>query len=176
MESRFNGQCTTAEGGRQFVEQFLPAVDQPEIRALRLENPLAQIVDRLEYLLEIAGERARATTELSILHQILDSRERGADILRALAEAPNQGINAGDLAKRLKISPSNLSPLLATFHAHGIIDRVRRGRHLFNTLTSQGRALLPHGETAAPQPIEVEFMFTTKPVTLQSVVDHKTAA
>jgi len=38
---------------------------------------LAECTNRLEYLLELAGERARWPTHDSILRQIVASRERG---------------------------------------------------------------------------------------------------
>jgi hypothetical protein len=170
VESRFHSLCATPDGSQQFLDQFLPVTDQPEIRALRVADPLVQIVDRLEHLLDLAGERARVTTDAAILHQIVESRERGADLLRILATAPQQGLNAGDLAKRLEITPQNLSPLLATFHAHGIIERTKRGRHVFNTLTAHGGALLPPDEPNIPPPPRIDFMFTSQPVTLQTMV------
>jgi hypothetical protein len=157
IESRFQGLAKTAEGNREFLDAFLPLSGRPEVRSLHLEDALAQCVARLEYLLELAGEGAGAVTDEAILRQIVDSRERGFDLLHALASAPEHGLAAGDLAERLGITPQNLSPLITMFHAQGIVNRSKQGKNAFITLTEAGRALVTDPEPAPRQ--EPEYMF-----------------
>jgi len=47
-------------------------------------------------------------------------------------------MTAGELAKRLRVKPSNLSPLISKFCAHGILARSEQGKHSFLKLTAQG--------------------------------------
>lgn len=155
IESRFHR-------GQRFLDDFLPLAGRAEVRALHLDDPLAQCVARLEHLLELAGDSARVVTEDAILRQIVDSRERGGDLIQALAAAPEQGLTAGELAQRLGITPQNLSPLIAVFHAQGIVNRSRQGKKAFITLTPEGRALLPSPETAPQQ--EPAYMFLSRPM------------
>jgi len=92
--------------------------------------------------MELAGERARMQSSEETLHQIVESRERGREMLQVLEEAPVQGFTASELAGRMKISPSNLSPLIRLFYVHGVIDRNKLGKNAFLQLTQEGRAVL----------------------------------
>ena len=161
LESRFDQLCGSKEGSRQFLNDYLPLTGSPEVRALHIPDPLARCAAKLEHLLELAGMRARAVDEEAILRQIVDSRERGQDLLNALAAASAQGLQAGELASRLKISPQNLSPILSAFHAHGLLDRTRRGRHVYVTLTRRGRSLASEPKT---EPVHVEYKFLIGPM------------
>lgn len=148
LEWRFQRLTATIEGSQEFLDQFFALRSSPEVRRLHIDDPLVRCAARLEYLLEIAGERARLVTEEAILCQVVESRARGFEIIKVLAAAPEEGWTAGKLAKRLRISRSNLSPLIATFYGYGIIDRRKQGKHVFLTLTVQGHALLDSIEGA----------------------------
>jgi DNA-binding MarR family transcriptional regulator len=141
LESRFHRLTTTAAGSQKFLDEFLALAGRREVRSLHIDDPLARCVARLEYLLELAGERARVQTEEATLRQIVASRERGDAFVQALAAAPPQGFTAGELARKLKVTQQNLSPLIRAFHIHGIIDRRQQGKTAFLKLTPQGRAL-----------------------------------
>lgn len=143
LQSRFQRLTATIRGSQEFLDDFLPLGGSSEVRSLHISEPLAACITRLECLLELAGERARVQTEEATLHQIVASRERGLDLIRALSVTPNRrGLTAGELAVRLEVSPSNLSPLIRAFHVHGIIDRCQHGKNVFLKLTPQGRALV----------------------------------
>jgi len=161
IESRFHRT-------RQFLDDFLPLGGRPEVRSLHVSDLLARCVTRLEHLLELAGDSARTVTEDAILRQIVESRERGFDFILTLASAPEHGLTAGDLAERLGITPQNLSPLITTFHAQGIVNRSKQGKNAFLTLTPAGRALVPAPEPAPKQ--EPEFMFLRRPMSLADMV------
>jgi DNA-binding MarR family transcriptional regulator len=142
LEWRFQRLTATIEGSQEFLDQFFTLGASAEVRRVHVADPLVRCAARLEYLLELAGERARTVTEATILRQIVESRARGYDMIEALAAAPEAGLTAGKLAKHLRISRSNLSPLIGTFYGYGIIDRKKHGKHVFLTLTPQGRGLL----------------------------------
>jgi DNA-binding MarR family transcriptional regulator len=148
LESRFQRLTATIEGSQKFLDQFLLLGGSPEVRALHMDDACARCANRMEYLLELAGEHARSQTIETTLRQIVATRERGHDLLKALSLAPKQGLTAGQLAQKLRVKPSNLSPLIGKFSVHGIIDRSEQGKHSFLKLTPQGRALL--------EPVEVE--------------------
>lgn len=148
LESRFHRLSSTAEGSQEFLEGFLVLAGGPEMRSFHISDPLTKCVARLEYLLDMAGERARAITSESSLRQIVASRERGFDLIRALSSAPEHGFTAGQLAARLRITPQNLSPLIRAFHAHGIVDRTQKGKNTFLKLTTDGRRLLASSQLA----------------------------
>jgi len=164
IQSRFDRLCGTTEGSRRFLDDFLPLVGKAEVRALHVGDAPTQLVARLEHLLELAGIRARAVTEEAVLRQVVDSRDRGLDLLKALAAAPQQGFRASELAGQLRITPQNLSPLLSAFHAHGLVDRSKRGRHVYVALTRQGRALLPEAEAQPAAQPDIEPRFLRKPM------------
>jgi DNA-binding transcriptional ArsR family regulator len=164
IESRFEQGCSTMDGSRTFVDDFLPLADSPEIRALHVGEVPVRLAARLEHLLELAGTRARAVTDDAVLRQIVDARDRGMDLLKVLAAAPKYCLIAGELAKRLAITPQNLSPLLSAFHAHGLVDREKRSRNVFVTLMRQGRALLPETEVQPAVREEVEPRFLHEPL------------
>src|SRR5690349_4271290 len=84
LESRFRRVTGTIEGSQKFLDDFLDLEGSPEIRARHLDDPFIRCTARLEYLLELAGTRARAQTKESVLRQIIASRERGLDLIRAL--------------------------------------------------------------------------------------------
>jgi DNA-binding transcriptional ArsR family regulator len=108
---------------------------------LHIDNRLQRCVARFEYLMELAGERARMQTSEETLHQIVESRERGRELIEVLGSAPMQGMIASELATKLGISPANLSPLIRLFNIHGIIDKKQMGKNVFLRLTVQGQAL-----------------------------------
>jgi DNA-binding transcriptional ArsR family regulator len=149
LEWRFLRLTATVEGSQEFLDQFFALGASPEVRRLHIDDSRVRCAARLEYFLELAGERARAVTEESLLRQVVESRARGFELIKALATAPQEGLPAGILAKRLRISRSNLSPLIGTFYGYGIIDRRKQGKHVFLSLTLYGRALLGRRETEA---------------------------
>jgi DNA-binding MarR family transcriptional regulator len=112
----------------------------------------------LEYLLNLAYVRASALDAQAVLRQIVESRERGFDLIRKLATVPEAGITAGDLANAMRISPQNLSPLLTDFHASGVIHREKRGKSVFVTLTPEGRALVDAPDPAPLAVVENRFL------------------
>jgi DNA-binding MarR family transcriptional regulator len=158
LESRFLRVSTDVGGSREFLTAYLPLSGLPEVRAFHIRDPLVECVARMEYLLDLAGDRARAITGEAVLRQIVESRERGFDLIRKLAEAPDEGITAGDLANAMRISPQNLSPLLTDFHASGVIHREKRGKSVFVTLTPEGRALLDAPDPAPLAIVENRFL------------------
>ena len=172
IESRFRIATANAEASAQFVEQFLPLADQPSVRAQRPDNPLARSAERLELILELAGEKARRISRRDLMIQIVDSRKRGRDLVRALEEAPPEGLNSTALASALSVTSANLSPLLAIFHGHGIVTRVKRGAHFYNTLTDEAREVF-----APPEPVPVQvrvlFMFGEGPFSYQRMVSSR---
>jgi len=150
IESRFLRVSTDVSGSREFLTAYLPLSGLPEVRAFHIRDPLVECVARMEYLLDLAGDRARAVTGEAVLRQIVESRKRGLDLIRNLATVPEAGITAEDLAKAMGISAQNLSPLLMDFHASGVIYREKRGKSVYITLTPQGRALLGSSDPAPP--------------------------
>ena len=154
IESRFLREGASITGSRQFVEDFLPVAGWKQVRALRQNDPLVRSVAQLEYLLELAGDHARTVSEEDILRQVVDSRERGRDVIEALADAPGAGYSTKDLAAKLGTSAPNLSPILSLLHAHGVLDRTKQGKHVFNTLTPRGRSLLTPAQAE-----ETAYMF-----------------
>lgn len=142
VESRFRRMTVTVKGSEKFLDEFLDLGGSTEVRSLNVGDPFIRCAARLEYLLELAGEQARAHTQEATLRQIVTSRERGFDLIRALAAAPEEGLTASKLATRLRISRSNLSPLIGAFYVHGVINRVQRGKHVFIQLTPQGWGML----------------------------------
>jgi DNA-binding transcriptional ArsR family regulator len=141
VESRFQSYSASKEGSQQFVDEFLALDGSSEVRALHIDNRLQRCVARFEYLMELAGERARMQTSEETLHQIVESRERGRELIEVLGSAPMQGMIASELATKLGISPANLSPLIRLFNIHGIIDKKQMGKNVFLRLTAQGQAL-----------------------------------
>jgi DNA-binding transcriptional ArsR family regulator len=141
VESRFQSYSASKEGSQQFVDEFLALDGSSEVRALHIDNRLQRCVARFEYLMELAGERARMQTSEETLHQIVESRERGRELIEVLGSAPMQGMIASELATKLGISPANLSPLIRLFNIHGIIDKKQMGKNVFLRLTVQGQAL-----------------------------------
>jgi len=158
LESRFLRVSNDIRGCRDFLDAYLLLSGRPEVRAFHIRDPLVECVARMEYLLELAGARARAVTSEAVLRQIVESRERGFDLIRKLAEAPDEGITAGDLANAMRISPQNLSPLLTDFHASGVIHREKRGKSVFVTLTPEGRALVDAPDPAPLAVVENRFL------------------
>jgi hypothetical protein len=157
LESRFVRVATDVSGSRRFLDAYLPLSVRPEVRALHMRDPLAECVARMEYLLELAGERAREVSGEAVLRQIVGSRKRGFDLIRKLATAPEEGFTLDDLAARMETSPQNLSPLITDFHASGVIHREKQGKSVFITLTPQGRSLLGPSESALQAFVENPF-------------------
>jgi DNA-binding transcriptional ArsR family regulator len=141
VESRFQSYSASKEGSQQFVDEFLALSGSGEVRTLHIDDRLEQCVARFEYLMELAGERARTQSSEETLHQIVESRERGRELIEVLGSAPMQGMIASELATKLGISPANLSPLIRLFNIHGIIDKKQMGKNVFLRLTVQGQAL-----------------------------------
>src|ERR1022692_4502951 len=77
IEARFLRVSADVSGCRQFLDAYLLLSGRPEVRAYHIRDPLARCVDRVEYLLDLAGGRARTVTGEAVLRQIVDSRERG---------------------------------------------------------------------------------------------------
>jgi DNA-binding MarR family transcriptional regulator len=142
VESRFQKYITSKEGSQKFVDEFLALCGSAEVKGLHVENQLQQCITRLEYLLELAGELARAQTSEETLLQIVESRERGPELIEVLGHAPMQGMIASELAEKLGISQPNLSPLIRLFSVEGIIDKRQIGKNVFLRLTGQGRGVL----------------------------------
>ncbi len=163
LESRFGGASSSAEASARFVEDYLPVTDQPCFRALRIENPLARYAERVEFLIEMAGDRSRQVSGRDLMIQMVDSRRRGRKIVAALVDAPPEGIKTDALAKQLGTTAPNLSPVLALFQAHGIVARGKRGTLVFNSLSQEARAVFAAPEPAI-EPREVIFRFGGGPV------------
>jgi hypothetical protein len=161
LESRFLRVAVDLPGSRKFLNSYLPLSGCPEVRPFHITDPLAECVARMEYLLELAGERAREISEEGLLRQIVGSRKRGFDLVRKLATAPEEGFTLDDLAAKMETSSQNLSPLITDFHASGVIHREKQGKSVFITLTPQGRSLLGSAD-AAPQTAYVENPFGMK--------------
>ena len=88
IESRFLRVSTDVSGNREFLTAYLPLSGLPEVRAFHIRDPLVECVARMEYLLDLAGDRARAVTGEAVLRQIVESRKRGLDLIRNLATVP----------------------------------------------------------------------------------------
>jgi hypothetical protein len=157
LESRFLRVAADVSGSRKFLDSYLLLSGRPEVRALHIRDPLAECVARMEYLLELAGERARDISGEAVLRQIVGARKRGFDLIRKLATAPEEGFTLDDLAARMETSPQNLSPLITDFHASGVIHREKRGKSVFITLAPQGRSLLGSAESAPQAYVENPF-------------------
>jgi DNA-binding MarR family transcriptional regulator len=166
IETRFHRLSLTHSGSRQFLGDFLDLAGRAEVRARHISDPLIECVARLEYLLELAGEHARSLSQEDVLRQIVSSRERGRELMGVLASAPGEGLTNKEIAARLEVSLQNLSPLLSSFHGHGLVDRVKRGSSIFNLLTPQARALFSQAEVPVAR---IEYRFGGGPVNLRKL-------
>jgi DNA-binding MarR family transcriptional regulator len=159
LETRFRRMSVNSQGSREFLDQFLNLAACPEVRAVRTRDPFLRIIERMEYLLEVAGDLARAITEEVFLRQVVDSRERGRDIVSALLASEASPPTLGELAAQLETTPQNLSPVIRAFKAQGIVEGSNHGRNVYLKLTQIGSALF----TEKKRRIEVTTMFGTKP-------------
>lgn len=142
LESRFLRVSADVGGCRDFLDAHLPVSGRPEVRAVHISDPLVECVARMEYLLDLAGDRARDVSDPAVLRQLVESRKRGPDLIRKLATAPEEGLTLEQLAAKMETTSQNLSPLVMVFHASGVIYRQKRGKSVYITLTEKGRALL----------------------------------
>jgi DNA-binding MarR family transcriptional regulator len=147
LESRFLSAFASIDGSGQFVDAYLPLSGLPDVASFHIRDPLMRYVNRLEYLLDLAGERSRSVTTGDVMRQIVKSRKRGSDLIRELAGAPSEGIALEELRAKMAITAQNLSPLITDFHASGIIQREKCGKSVFVTLTPEGRSLLGASES-----------------------------
>jgi DNA-binding MarR family transcriptional regulator len=141
LQARFERKCTSTDGSRQFLEDFVQLAGRREFRKHHTSDPACRFVAQIEHLLDLANVRASSINKQEVLRQIIDSRERGWELINALSAGPKSGLTSADLAGRLNISPQNLTPLVTVFEAQGLVNRTRQGRFIFVTLTSHGHEL-----------------------------------
>ena len=158
IECRFLRMSADARGSSDFLDAFMPLSGRAEVRAMHIYDPQVRSVERLEHLLDLAHQCASAKDAQAVLRQIVGSRKRGFDLVRLLADAPEEGFQIKVLSGKMKISHSNLSPLITDFHASGVIHREASGSSAYVRLTPQGRALLGAAKPAPPTVAEPRFL------------------
>ena len=95
--------------------------------------------------------RKKEDTDIGIMSDIAISRfsalahEVRYRAFRLLANAGTTGVCAGDISKKLEVSPSTLSPHLAQLERCGLITRMREGTRLVYAINPDNVAeLLDH--------------------------------
>lgn len=151
LEARFRRMSANTRGSGEFLDQFLDLANCPEVRAVRTKDPFLRVIERMEYLLEAAGDLSRAVTEEVFLRQVVESRERGREIVDALLAAAASQPTLGELAVRLETTPQNLSPVIRAFKAQGIVESSSYGRNVYLKLTPAGCALFQEEKLLASE-------------------------
>jgi len=123
----------------ELIEHLLDVTESPESRKIADPSEIQRLVCRWEHL-EVLMEALRQDGDMiDDAERLIQSRTHAGDLLAQVAGVGGWGMRAGELARRLKISPQHLAVLLRELEPHDIITRHAVGRNVYVSLGLVGQ-------------------------------------
>lgn len=150
--------CTQVRRGNtsskdEFVEHLLGVTESTAAREIEAPTELQRLLCRWEHL-EVLLDALRADGDLvDEAERLVHSRKHAGALLDAVAGATGWGIQAGELAGKLGISPQHLASLLRDLEQQDVVERSKVGKHVYVCPGLVGQQVLNRRQAARSHPV-----------------------